>query len=160
MTIPPAGFNVLKIEFVSRPFWLHTCVPPPLCISLYEEPFGTELRPGKRLKRCAHTGDWLHAHAKYSPYALPVKEVTFRAHGQQQTGARVDKGRAQRLCGLLLIEIAVGDGHLISKRGKTFLESASNGYRPMTSTGTANSNIHIAAAFSLEERNEEFKEAL
>ena len=53
----------------------------------------------------------------------------------------------------------MGDGHSISKRGKTFLESASNGHRPMTSAGAAKPNIHIAAAFSFEERNEEFKEA-
>ena len=30
-------------------------------------------------KWCIYTGDCLHAHAKYSPYALPVKQITFRA---------------------------------------------------------------------------------
>ena len=29
---------------------------------------------------CLYTADWLHAHAKYSPYALPVKQIAFCAH--------------------------------------------------------------------------------
>ncbi len=53
----------------------------------------------------------------------------------------------------------MGDGRLIAKRRKTFLESTSDRHRPMTSASAADSNIHIAAAFSFEERNEELKEA-
>ena len=68
-------------------------------------------------------------------------------------------GSTYWLRGLLPIDIAMGDGRLISKREKTFLESAGNGHRPMTSAGTAQPDIHIAAAFSFEERNEECKEA-
>jgi len=30
-------------------------------------------------ERCIYTVYWLHAQAKYSSYALPVKEITFRA---------------------------------------------------------------------------------
>jgi len=67
--------------------------------------------------------------------------------------------RAHGLCELLPIEVAMSDGHLISKSGKTFLESSGNRDRPMTSACAANPNIHIAAAFSFEERNEEFEEA-
>ena len=59
----------------------------------------------------------------------------------------------------MFIEIAMGHGHLISKRGKTFLESTGNGNGPMTSASTTDADIHIAAAFSFKERNEEFKEA-
>ena len=29
---------------------------------------------------CVYTADLLHAHAKYSPYVLPVKEIAFCAH--------------------------------------------------------------------------------
>ena len=59
----------------------------------------------------------------------------------------------------MLIEIAMGNGHLITNCGKTFLEPAGKSHRPMTSAGATNPHIHIAAALSLEERNEEFKEA-
>jgi len=31
-------------------------------------------------ERGVYTADWLHAHAKYSAYALPVKQIAFRAH--------------------------------------------------------------------------------
>lgn len=74
-----------------------------------------------------------------------------------------DEGHAGRreerndFCELLLGEIAMGHGYLISKRGKTFLESGSNGHRPMTPTGAANTNIHIAPSFSFKERNEKLK---
>jgi hypothetical protein len=33
-------------------------------------------------ERCVYTGDWLHAHAKYSPCGLPVKQITFREHAK------------------------------------------------------------------------------
>ena len=60
---------------------------------------------------------------------------------------------------LLSIEIPMSDRDLISKHRKTFLESDGYRQRPMTSTGATNPNTDIAAAFSFEERNEEFKEA-
>ena len=31
-------------------------------------------------ERCVYKAEWLHAHAKYSSYALPVKQIAFRAH--------------------------------------------------------------------------------
>jgi hypothetical protein len=30
-------------------------------------------------EQCVYTVDWLHAHAKYSSDALPVKQIAFRA---------------------------------------------------------------------------------
>lgn len=74
-----------------------------------------------------------------------------------------DEGHAGRreerndFCELLLIEIAMGHGHLISMRGKTFLEPGSNGHRPMAPTGATNPDIQIAASFSFKERNEKLK---
>src|SRR6266481_1719435 len=76
----PANFNVPKKECVKRPFRLFTCLlpatpPSPIMrsrLDLNHVPHTSE--------RCVYTPEWLHAHAKYSPYALPVKQIAFRAH--------------------------------------------------------------------------------
>jgi len=44
-----------------------------------KEPFGPD-HVSRTSEQCVYTADWLHAHAKYSPYALPVKQIAFRAH--------------------------------------------------------------------------------
>ena len=78
--IIPANFNVPKKVCVSGPFWLFTCV----LLSTPHSPIimGSHLdlnHVRHMSKQCVYTVDWLHAHAKYSPDALPVKQITFRA---------------------------------------------------------------------------------
>jgi len=45
-------------------------------------------------EQCIYTTDWLHAHAKYSSDALPVKQITFPARRETKTRAMVVGGRA------------------------------------------------------------------
>lgn len=68
-------------------------------------------------------------------------------------------GWAERVRGLLPVDVAMRNGRLISQRRKTCLKSPGNRHRSMTPAGAADPDVHIAAALSFEERNEEFKEA-
>jgi len=75
-----ANFNVQKKECVSSSFWLFTCVLPSTPHSPIIMRSHLGLKHVRHMpKRCIYAVDWLHAHAKYSSYALPVKEIAFRA---------------------------------------------------------------------------------
>jgi len=78
MTPPPQSSTFQKKEYVSKPCGYSLASYPPLRIP--------RIRSRLELSHARHTsepcvciGDWLHAHAKYSSDALPVKQIAFRA---------------------------------------------------------------------------------
>ena len=79
----PANFHAPEKECVPKPFWLFTCGLPPLNIPLLKRRFGPEAQPA-HFERCLYTAERLCPSAKYSPDALPVKEVAFRAHARNK----------------------------------------------------------------------------
>ena len=74
----PAHFSVPHLECVLIPFRLFSCVLPILYLPDDEALFMHRLRKSHIL--IINSIAEFNAHAKYSPDALPVKEIAFHTH--------------------------------------------------------------------------------